>query len=50
MFFFLINAFKGNTSYPSILDSVSLRISSGCNRDYSTTFCVCSDFNASPST
>jgi hypothetical protein len=46
---FLINAFKGNITCPSILDSVGLRIPSRSIRDFSA-FSVHRNFKASPST
>jgi hypothetical protein len=45
---FLINAFKCNIAYPSMLYSVSLRIPSRSIRDFST-FSVHRNFKASPS-
>jgi hypothetical protein len=45
---FLINAFKGNIAYPSILDSVSLCIPSRSIRDFCA-FYVYRNFKASPS-
>jgi hypothetical protein len=45
---FLINAFKDNIAYPSILDSVSLHIPSMAIRDFSA-FSVHRNFKASPS-